>query len=282
VQARFGDLLIDVLHRVRRETGQLRLCLGGSLIYSSFLSSVAKRAGIFDEVFVPVNPGNAGLSVGTALLASGAAPRTVSPLLGPAFSAHEVKAALDNCKLRYEWLSEGEILERTVAALLRGHLIGWFEGGMEWGPRALGARSILASPFSEYVLENLNRFLKHRPSWRTYALSGLEEDVTRLFDGPDASPYMECDYRALHPELFRHVLPNPRAALRVQTVGATAPTRFRALLEAFKEATGTGVVVNTSFNGFSEPIVCTPRDAVRVYYGTGLDMLVIDRFVLTK
>jgi carbamoyltransferase len=251
-------------------------------MYSSFFSGLAKRSGIFDEVFVPVNPGNAGLSVGTALLATGAAPRTISPFLGPAFSAHEVKATLDNCKLHYEWLSEGEVIDRTVAALSRGYLVGWFDGAMEWGPRALGARSILASPFSEYVLENLNRFLKHRPPWRSYALSGLDDDVAKLFDGPAASPYMECDYRTRDPELFRHVLPHPHGALRIQTVGRAPLPRFTALLEAFRQATGSGVLVNTSFNGFSEPIVCTARDAVRVYYGTGLDMLVIDRFVLTK
>ena len=209
VQARFGDLLLGMLHRVRRDTGQRRACLAGSLFYSSFFSSLAKRSRIFDEVFVPVNPGNAGLSVGTALLATGAAPRTSSPFLGPAFSADEVKATLDNCKLRYEWLSEGEVIDRTVAALSRGYLVGWFDGAMEWGPRALGARSILASPFSEYVLENLNRFLKHRAPWRSYALSGLDDDVARLFDGPASSPYMECDYRTRDPELFRHVLPHP-------------------------------------------------------------------------
>jgi carbamoyltransferase len=282
VQARFGDLLLDVLHRVRAATRQPRVCLGGSLFYSSFMSSLAKRSGIYDEVFVPVNPGNAGLSAGTALLATGAAPRTISPFLGPAFSANEVKAVLDNCKLHYEWGPEGEVLDRTVAALMRGHLVGWFDGAMEWGPRALGARSILASPLSPYVLENLNRFLKHRAPWRSYALSGLDVDVAQLFDGPTTSPYMECDYRSRDAERFRHVLPHPQAALRIQTVGADARPRLTTLLEAFKQATGIGVLVNTSFNGFYEPIVCTARDAVRVYYGTGLDMLVIDRFILTK
>jgi carbamoyltransferase len=279
VQGRFGELLIGVLDRVRRETGQRRVCLAGSLFYSSFLSSLAKRSGIFDEVFVPVNPGNAGLAAGTALLSTGAAPRTVSPFIGPAFSAQET---LDNCKLQYDWVSEGEVIDRSVAALSRGHLVGWFDGAMEWGPRALGARSILASPFSEYVLENLNRFLKHRVPWRSYALSGLTDDVARLFDGPDSSPYMECDYRTRDPELLRHVLPHPHGALRVQTVGREALPRFTTLLQAFKQATGHGILVNTSFNGFSEPIVCNARDAVRVFYGTGLDMLVIDRFVLAK
>jgi carbamoyltransferase len=282
VQVRLGELLLAMLSEVRRTTGAAKLCLAGSLFYNTYFCSLIKRSRLFDEVFVPVNPGDAGLSVGAALHATGAQSRTVSPFLGPAFSAEEIKATLDNCKLRYEWVSEAAVIERTVSALTRGYLVAWFDGPMEWGPRALGARCILANPFAPYVLENLNRFLKHRQPWRGYALSGLETDIHRLFEGPESSPYMECDYQARDPELFRHVLPHPQAAIRVQTVGAAAPPRFRALLKAFAEATGTAVLVNTSFNGFSEPIVCSPRDAVRVYYGTGLDMLVIDRFLLAK
>jgi carbamoyltransferase len=169
-----------------------------------------------------------------------------------------------------------------VDALGRGRLVGWFDGAMESGPRALGARCILASPFSPYVLENLNRFLKHRQPWRGYALSGLDSDVHTHFDGPPDSPFMECDFVPRNRERLRHVLPQPGAAVRVQTVGAQAPPAFRELLRLFGQASGTPILVNTSFNGFSEPIVCTPRDAVRVFYGTGLDMLVINGFVLTK
>jgi carbamoyltransferase len=153
---------------------------------------------------------------------------------------------------------------------------------MEWGPRALGARSILASPFSPYVLENLNRFLKQREAWRGYSLSGLGADVHTHFDGPDRAPYMECDYRPRDPERFRHVLPSPGAALRLQTVDDGVPPRFRRLLEAFGEVSGLPFLVNTSFNGFHEPIVCGPRDAVRVFYGSGLDVLVMPPFVLRK
>lgn len=282
VQVRLGELLLSMLAAVRRSTGEATLCVGGSLFYNTYFSSLVKQSPLFDRVFVPINPGNAGLAVGAALYTTGAPPRTVSPFLGPAFSADEIKATLDNCKLQYDWVTEAEVIDRAVAALRHGYLVGWYDGPMEWGPRALGARCILASPFSPYVLQNLNQFLKHRLPWRGYALSGLEDDIQRLFDGPDASPYMECDYKARDRELFRHVLPQPDAALRVQTVGQAVPPRFRALLQAFGEATGAAVLVSTSFNGFSEPIVCTARDAVRVYYGTGLDMLVLDRFVLAK
>jgi carbamoyltransferase len=282
LQARIGELFLDLLGRVRGRLGVDRLCLGGSLAHHSSMNTLARRSGLFREVFVPVDPGNAGLAVGAALTGAGAAPAPASPFLGPAYSAEEIKAVLDNCKLQYAWETEESALSIAVRALARGQLVGWFDGGMEWGPRALGARCILANPGSPYVLENLNHFLKRREPWRGYALSSLEASVATWFDGPDAAPFMECDYRPRDGEAFRHVLPSRGAAVRVQTVGAGAPSRFRRLLEAFADATGLPCLVNTSFNGFHEPIVCSPRDAVRVFYGSGLDLLVAGPFVIRK
>src|SRR5262249_32704521 len=149
-----------------------------------------------------------------------------------------IKATLDNCKLRYQWVGESEATAIAVDALQKGQLVGWFENAMEWGPRALGGRSILANPFSQYVLENLNRFLKKREAWRGYALSGLDEAVRCYFDGPTASTFMECDYVPRDRRMFRYVLPGPNAAVRLQTVGSEAPLRFRELLRAFGERTG--------------------------------------------
>ena len=282
VQTRLGDLLLALVADVRRATGATHLSLAGSLFYNSALCSRLKTAEGFEDTFVPVNPGNAGLAVGAALLAADAVPRRVSAMLGPSFGAEAVKPVLDNCKLAYDWAGDGGCERRAVEALLAGKLVGWFDGPMEWGPRALGARSILANPFSPFVLENLNHFLKHRQPWRGYAVSCLEGTVADAFDGPRAAPHMECDYAPRDRERFRHVLPGPNAALRVQTVGMEAPARFRSLLAAFGQATGMPVLVNTSFNGFQEPIVCTPRDAIRVFYGSGIDVLVLDRFTLVK
>jgi carbamoyltransferase len=282
VQNAIGELLRDFLADVRRKTSASNLCLAGSLFYNTAYCTLAKTAGLYERVFVPVNPGNAGLAVGNALHATDAAPRLASPFLGPSFDSEEIKSTLDNCKLTYDWVGEHGAITRAVDALRRGSLVGWFTGAMEWGPRALGARSILASPFSPYVLENLNRFLKRRQPWRGYALSVLDGDLSGLFDGPSAAPFMECDYQPKDRERFRHVLPHPLAAIRAQTVGDAAPRQFRDLLQAFGQATGSPVLVNTSFNGFSEPIVCSPRDAIRVFYGTGLDLLVLDSFVISK
>jgi carbamoyltransferase len=283
LQCRIGELLVSVVTEIRRRLPErTRLCVGGSLFYNSYLNTKLKQSGQFDDVFVPVNPGNAGLSLGLALSANPGARQSVSPFLGPSYSADEIKATLENCKLTYQWMSDTEAVQLAVQALLKGRLVAWFDGGMEWGPRALGARSIVANPFAPYVLDNLNRFLKHRAPWRGYALSGLAPAVRDHFDGPAASPYMECDYIPRDPERFRHVLPASSAAVRVHTVDSREPQQFSALLHAFGQATGLPVLVNTSFNGFQEPIVCSPRDAVRVFFGTGIDVLVMGQFVLAK
>jgi carbamoyltransferase len=260
LQARIGELFVEFLRRVREHTQDDHVCVAGTLFHQSSLNTVAKQSRLFTEVFVPIDPGDPGLAVGTALHANGCEPRALSPFLGPAYAASEVKRTLDNCKLHYNWVSDEEAIQTAVS----------------------GARSILASPFSPYVLDNLNGFLKLREPWRGYALSALEEVVGENFDGPAHAPFMECDYRVRDAQRFGYVLPAPQAAIRVHSVGRQAPRRFARLLKAFGNATGFPGLVNTSFNGFHEPIVCSPRDAVRVFYGSGIDMLVLDQFILTK
>jgi carbamoyltransferase len=283
LQARIGDLLVEFLADVARRHPQPRhLCVGGSLFSNSYFGSRVKLSGLSDGVFVPIDPGNAGLAVGAALHASRQERQQVTPFLGPSYADGEIKATLENCKLTYQWASPNDTIAIAVEALRKGQLVAWFDGAMEWGPRALGARSILASPFSPYVLENLNRFLKQREPWRGYALSGTAEAVREHFEGPDASPFMECDYVPKDRRRFADILPGPRASVRIQTVGDDAPPRFDALLRAFGESSGIPILVNTSFNGFREPIVCSPRDALRVFFGTGIDMLVFDQFVIQK
>lgn len=282
LQARLADLLLDLVAAVQARTGTTRLCLGGSLFYHSSMNTTVRLSGLWDEVFIPVDPGNSGLSCGAALESAGAAPDPVSPFLGPHYAPDEIKAVLDNCKLQYSWESEGAVVAAAVDALQHGRLVGWFDGAMEWGPRALGGRCILGNPGAPYVLENLNRYLKQRQPWRGYALSGLAAAVATQFTGPAHAPFMECDYEPRDRRRFRHLLPAPDAAVRVHTVDHRSPPRFRQLLEAMGDATGLPMVVNTSFNGFHEPIVCSPRDAVRVFYGTGVDLLIIDRFIIRK
>jgi carbamoyltransferase len=285
VQRQLGGVLLDVVASIQRQVGGSNLCLGGGLFYNSFFNTSLAQSNAFANTFVPPNPGNAGVAIGAALVATpGAVLRdasVTSPFLGPGFTPEEVKATLDNCKLSYDYLSNGRLIDQTIGALSKGKLIGWFHDRMEWGVRALGNRSILASPVSPYVLENLNRFLKHREPHRTYSVAVCAEDLSKYFCGPARSPLMEYEYEVLDRALFRHLLPEHATRLRVQTVDASAGP-FYDLLRAFGDLTGVPVLVNTSFNGFNEPIVCDPRDAVRVFYGTGLDMAVLGNLVIKK
>jgi carbamoyltransferase len=173
------------------------------------------------------------------------------------------------------------LIEELVGHLRRGHLVGLFQGRMEWGRRALGHRSILANPLASHALENLNVYLKRRGWRQSFSVSVLGEQLDRYFVGPPESRHMEYDYALRDPELLGAVVPDGVTALRVHSVDGS-PGPFRRLLQAWGDATGVGMLVNTSFNGFSEPMVCTPRDAVRVFYGSNLDLLVIGRFVLRK
>jgi carbamoyltransferase len=283
VEARIGDLLIEFLAGLRQARPESSaLCVGGSLFFNSHFNTRVRVESGFAQVFVPINPGNAGLATGAAMLAGGFPRQPLSPFLGPHYAPDEIKATLDNCKLTYHWASERETIDAAVKALSKGRLVGWFDGPMEWGARALGARSILANPLAPFALDNLNQFLKQRETWRGYAISGLETAIAEHFDGPSRSPFMECDYVPRDRERFRHVLPSPNSSVRVQTVGAEAPGRFRSLLEAVGAVNGAPILVNTSFNGFREPMVCSPRDAIRVFFGTGVDLLILGEFVLTK
>jgi carbamoyltransferase len=286
IQRQIGDLLLHVVSEIRHRFGGARLCLGGGLFYNSYFTTLLAQSGLYVDTFVPANPGNAGVALGAALaVASGDAPlerqEPLSAFLGPEFSLPEIKAILDNCKLSYDYLRNGQVIERTTAALAKGQLVGWFQGRMEWGARALGNRSILASPVAPYVLENLNVFLKQREPHQTYSVAICAEDLPRYFRGPAKSSFMEYEYEVLDRDRLRNLLPANATRLRVQTVDETAGT-FYELIRAFGDLTGVPMLVNTSFNGFNEPIVCSPRDAIRVFYGTGLDLAVLGSLVLVK
>jgi carbamoyltransferase len=285
VQRRIAELLLELAAEVRVITGCDRICLGGGLFHNTFFTTAIRTAGLFAEVFVPINPGNAGLALGAALLVAcedGAAPTSggVSPFLGPEYDETAIKDTLDGCKLSYAFVREGEALDQAVDALARGALVGWFEGRMEWGPRALGHRCILASPHSPYVLDNLNGYLRKRERWRAFGISVTSDAVPELVRAATPSPFMQFEFEPCDDRL-RHAMPAGATSIRVQTVGRALGS-FWELHRRVGQATGTPALVNTSLNGFHEPIACTPGDAVRVFYGTGLDMLVMGRFILRK
>lgn len=287
LQCHLGRLLLALAGDIRTKVGRRHLCLAGGLFYNTYFTTLVRQSGIFDDVLVAPNPGNAGIAAGAARACAAVTSLRhvgVSRFLGPEYDIEAIKRTLDNCKLSYQYLSDEQVIAVAVEALRHGRLVGWFQGRMEWGHRALGHRSILANPASPYVLDNLNVFLKRRQHHHAYGLSVPLAAVSRHFDGPPASPFMEYDYRVADHDRLHHVVPDGVSTLRVQTISSDDESLggFRRLHEAFGQVTGIPVLVNTSFNGFSEPIVCSPRDAVRVFFGTGLDLLVLDRFVIEK
>jgi carbamoyltransferase len=283
VQRRLGECLAALLTRLAAlnpEAGDL--CLSGGLFFNTYFTTIADTCGAFRRVHVPPHPGRNGTALGAALLALRDTSSSVgSPYLGPDYADTQIKEALENCKLSYDLRREDRLMDDVLHALSRGRLVGWFHGRLEWGPRALGHRSVLADPFAEHTLDNLNGFLKRRPAYRSYGVSVPRANVKELFDGPAASPFMQFEYRPRDPDKFRTILPPGVETVRVHTVDESEP-RFLRLLQAWGEKTGTPVLVNTSFNGFHEPLVCSPRDAIRVFYGTGLDVLALEDFFLRK
>jgi carbamoyltransferase len=205
-------------------------------------------------------------------------------LLGPAFSDEQCALALDRTGARYERLDEAALLERVAVKLADGRVVGWVQGRMEFGPRALGSRSILADPRSPTMQSRINRKVKFRESFRPFAPAVLAERAAEYFELPVASPYMlivaPVRQRGDHERLpaITHV----DGSARVQTVDATGNPRFRQLLEAFAAQAGCPILVNTSFNLGGEPIVCTPEDAYDAFMRTELDDLVVGNLLLVK
>lgn len=294
VQQKLGEELLQLLSQLNAECPGARICLSGGFFFNTYFTTLAAASGLFVQTFVPPHPGRNGTAVGAALLLAGnVGPTAVeSPYLGPSYSNDEIKSTLENCKLSFDLLLEERLMDDVLHAVSRGRLVGWYHGRLEWGPRALGHRSVLADPFSPHVLENLNGFLKRRPAYRAYGVSVPSSRLHDYFEtnngqqsgtgtGTSSSPFMQYEYRPLDPDKFRTILPLGAKTLRVHTVDETEP-RFLRLLELWGEKSGTPVLVNTSFNGFHEPLVCSPRDAIRVFYGTGLDVLALEDFYLRK
>ncbi len=266
------------------------LCLAGGLGLNALLVSALENRSGFESVFVQPVSGNAGASIGAVLEAWHGWGREVRRVslptlcLGPSYTAAEIKQAIENCKLRVRYLlTEGEVIGAAVAQLSDNKIVAWMHGRMEFGARALGNRSILASPLNPYSTENLNAFIKHREPFRKFAASVPSELAAAYFEvGPNARFLSTVGrVRPEHREKFA------AAALaddlvRVHTVDRDENPLYWKLLHAAGDATGLPVLYNTSFNLFGEPLVCTPRDAVRSFYSSGIDAMFVGHFLLQK
>ncbi|HZO55257.1 MAG TPA: carbamoyltransferase C-terminal domain-containing protein [Bryobacteraceae bacterium] len=205
-------------------------------------------------------------------------------LLGPEFSPEAIKQVIENCKLRFRYLlTTGELIDRAVEELNEDKIIAWMHGRMEFGPRALGNRSILASPRNPYSTENLNLFIKHREPFRKFAASVPAEMAGEFFDvGPNARSLATVgSVRREHRQTFESAVLGD-GLVRVHAVHREDNTLYWELLHAFGRSTGLPVLYNTSFNLFGDPLVCSPRDAVRSFYSSGIDSLFVGQFLLQK
>jgi carbamoyltransferase len=211
--------------------------------------------------------------------------RSLYPALGPEFSDSQIKAELDNCKLVCSFLPCHETLvESTCSALASGSLVGWFQGRCEFGHRALGFRSIFANPFTPYIDENINRFLKHRESFHPFVISVPEDAAPEYFHQVGANARTIASVYAVNDArrelLSRFTVQN--VYVRVHTVSAADNSLFWMLLKKMQSLTGHPLLINTSFNLPGEPLVMTPRDAIRSFYASGLDLLAMGRFLVSK
>jgi carbamoyltransferase len=266
------------------------LCLSGGMGLNSLLVHALETRSGFRNVFVQPVSGNAGTAIGAVCEAWHGIYRHEQPVvlhslsLGPGYNAADIKQVLENCKLRFQYLiTTDEVVDTAVAQLNDHKIVAWMQGRMEFGSRALGNRSILASPLNPYSTENLNIFIKHREPFRKFAASVPAELASEYFEvGPNAR-YLATVGRvkAAHRETFAG------AALagdlvRVHTVHREENPLYWKLLHAAGKATGLPVLYNTSFNLFGEPLVCTPRDAVRSFYSSGIESMLVGNFFLQK
>lgn len=283
------ETVVDLAEAYRKKTGVKYLCVAGGVFLNVLLVQALEKHAGFAKVFVQPVSGNPGSALGAAYLAqkhlSGTTRRGPLPhlYLGPKFEEAQIKAVLDNCKTIYRYLNgEKELVEETVRLLQEDKIVAWYQGRLEFGHRALGNRSILASPFSPYVRENLNKHLKHREDFHPFALSIPAESAPALFDCSDNCLFMASvgTLRDAARELERFTF-NGRT-VRVHTVERRVNPRLWMLLHKFGEKAPAPVLVNTSFNLFGEPLVCDPRGAIRSFYCSGIDALVIENFLVVK
>jgi len=308
------EIIVKLAKNIAKETHQKNLCLAGGVALNCVANGVLLREKVFENIWVQPAAGDAGGALGAALgayfIMLGKA-RNVSDnldsmcgaYLGPNFSNEEIKKYLTECGANYRELDEDAVINETAKGLADGKAIGWMNGRMEFGPRSLGARSIIADPRSPLVQKTLNLKVKYRESFRPFAPSILREDVSEWFEIDIDSPYMlivadvvknkrrkiSDDEKSLFgidklnvPRSEIPAVTHVDYTARIQTVHKETNPRYHAIILKFKEITGCPVLVNTSFNVRGEPIVCSPEDAFRCFMGTELDMLVVGNMILHK
>ena len=306
------EIVTKLAQTALRLTKTRNLVMAGGVALNSVANGKLLDIPTVENLWIQPAAGDAGGALGAAYalwhISQGQSRTPVFPdamqgaCLGPAYSNKRIRMASKKYpEFSYQWLEEEALIRQTVAALEAGKVVGWFQGRMEFGPRALGNRSILADPRAPHMQQKINHLIKFRESFRPFAPSVLEEDVSEYFDLEKASPYMLLvrpvrSERCTNPidsngslmdrlEQVRSDIPavtHVDYSARIQTVCQATNPRYWKLLQAFKQQTGYGLLINTSFNIKDEPIVCTPEDALRCFQKTRMDVLVMNQFIFYK
>lgn len=308
------DIVLKMTAEAKRLTGSNNLCLAGGVALNCVANGKIERSGIFDHIWIQPASGDAGGSMGAALASEYIYHETpfASPgkpdgmkgaFLGPEFGDFDILRAVKKYKAVFHKRTDDELMEQISDALANGLVVGWYQGRQEFGPRALGNRSILGDPRSPEMQRTINLKIKFRESFRPFAPSVLDTDCESFIDLSTTSPYMllvapvqERIRKPLPPEYHQLTLSEKLAisrsdlpaithvdySARVQTVHRDTNPKYYSLLEAFKEKTGLGALINTSFNVRGEPVVCSPEDAFRCFMKTNMDVLVLRNFVFLK
>lgn len=306
IQVVTEEIVLKLAKSLRKETGIKNLCLAGGVALNCVANGKLLQEKIFDDIWIQPASGDAGSALGAALVGwhqYQEQERSVNindsmkgTYLGPSFSNDKIIRYLDEINAPFHTFADSDLFERIAEELEKGHVIGWFNGPMEFGPRALGGRSIIGDPRNQKMQSVMNLKIKYRESFRPFAPSVLEEDVSNQFEMNAKSPYMLL-VAPVKKELCKQMteeedklfgiekLNIPRSSLpaithvdysaRVQTVSASTNPRYYNLISSFKQRTGCPTIVNTSFNVRGEPIVCTPQDAYRCFMRTEMDVLVL-------
>ena len=313
IQVVTEDVVMRLARTLQKETGEENVCLAGGVALNCVSNGKLIRNGPFKNVWVQPAAGDAGGAAGAAAVVwydREGGTRKVNgtdlmqgSYLGPRYEDEEIRRQLDTYNAVYERLDDDQLMPRLAKIMAEENVVGWFQGRMEFGPRALGGRSIIGTPKSEKMQTTMNLKIKYRESFRPFAPSVLEERVSEYFEHEGESPYMlvvapvleklRIELTEEQQKLFgidklklkRSELPaitHVDYSARVQTVSARTNPRYHALLKAFEDETGCAVLVNTSFNVRGEPIVCTPEDAYRCFMRTEMDYLVIENYLLEK
>ncbi len=308
------DVVVKIARDIAKNTGEKNLCLAGGVALNCVANGILLRSNLFENIWIQPAASDAGGSLGAALsvwyLHYNNERKIIEnkdsmkgSYLGPEFSNNEIEVELKTCGAVFKKVSENELIEQVSEALLKEKAIGWMQGRMEFGPRALGGRSIIADPRSPNMQKKLNLKVKYRESFRPFAPSVLREDINEWFEHNKDSPYMmlvadikkdkhrvmTADEEALFgidklnvPRSSVPAITHVDYSARVQTVHKDTNPRYHAVISKFKEMTGCPIVVNTSFNVRGEPIICSPTDAFKCFMGTELDMLAIGNYLLLK